>query len=320
MGSLDAPPLDAVFRRKETADAVNERRLAAQVTRGEVERIAPGSYTTARAWASLDPMDRHAQRVWEAASRTAPGTIFSHCSAAALLGIDVFGAWPALVDVSVDRRTGGRSTGRVRRRTRRIDGLDVIPWREHFVTSPAQTVVDLAAALPFVHGVVSADRALWARRRGGQLITPSDLLEAAAVYAGRGARRAMRVAEFASSHSDSVRESQSRVLIDLLGFPTPVLQREFILPSGRKVRSDFCWEEWSHVGEFDGVGKYRDPALLQGRTPEQALIEEKDREDELRRMVRAFSRWRTPQLEEPARLYDILTRAGLPSTRPRPGR
>jgi hypothetical protein len=109
------------------------------------------------------------------------------------------------------------------------------------------------------------------------------------------------------------------VLIAAMGFPEPQLQARFVLSDGREAFTDFFWREQRHIGEFDGVGKYRDPGFLKGRTPEQALLEEKDREDELRRQVLAFSRWRTPALETPRALYDILTRAGLPTSKARPG-
>ena len=89
---------------------------------------------------------------------------------------------------------------------------------------------------------------------------------------------------------------------------------------GRDAFTDFFWRDHSHIGEFDGVGKYRDAELLRGLAPEEALIAEKDREDDLRRQVRAFSRWRTPALGSPRALYDILRGAGLPTSRPRPAR
>jgi hypothetical protein len=319
MSALDEPPLDSVHRRREWADAVNERRLARLVEGGQVVRLAPGSFATAGDWSRLKPIDRHAQRVWEAASRTARGTVFSHWAVAALRGTEVMGRWPDYVDVSVERTSGGRSTGQLRRHTRRLDNLDLEPWGEHFITSSAQTAIDLAAVLPFTEGVVVADRTLWSRRTGGPLATQDELMATAAAFAGRGAVRAWRVAEFASPESDSVGETRSRVGIHRLGFPPPVLQQQFALPSGRLVRSDTYWPEWDHVGEFDGIGKYVDPTILRGRSPRQALIEEKDREDELRRVVRGLSRWRTPQLDRLALLHDILTRAGLPSSRPRPG-
>lgn len=318
--NLLEPPLDRVFRRREAIDEVNEHLLARRVERGELIRVAPGSYATRAAWSGLTPIDRHAQRVWEAAARTAPGTVFSHAAACALWGIDVFGEFGDRVDVSVIRTSGGRTTGNLRRHTRDLNAVDVEPWGRHWITSRSQTVLDMAAALPFTAGVVVADRALWARRKGGVLLGLDDLWRHAEAYRGRGEVRARRVAAFATTQSDSVRESQSRVVINALGFPAPQLQRRFLLPDRREVRTDFSWEDGDHVGEFDGVGKYLDPSILRGRTPAQALIEEKDREDALRRIVRGFSRWRTPHLEQPALLWDILTRAGLPSTRPRPGR
>lgn len=320
MTNLLEPPLDRVLRRRETTDEINEHRLARRLERGELVRVAPGSFATGAAWSGLKPIDRHAQRVWEAAARTAPGTVFSHAAACALWGIDALGDFGERVDISVPRTSGGRTTGNLRRHTRDMASVDVVAWGRHWITTPGQTVLDMAAFFPFPNGVVVADRALWAKRTGDRLLTLDDLRTHAELYRGRGAVRARRVAEFATTESDSVRESHSRVVLFGLGFPAPELQHRFVLPDGRTVRSDFFWREWDHVGEFDGVGKYIDPAILRGRTPAQALIEEKDREDALRRIVRRLSRWRTPQLEQPARLWDILTHAGLPSSRPRPGR
>lgn len=320
MNRLAAPPLDSVFRRREHPDAVNEQRLAAQLVTGAIVRVSPGSFARAGAWAGLSARDRHAQRVWEAAARMSPGAVFSHFAAAALWGLDILGEWPELVDVTVTRGGGGRSTGRIRRRTLSGSDRDTVPWGRHEVTTVAQTVVDIAASVPYIAGLAVADQALWARRRGGALLEARDLRRAAAGHSGRGAVRAAQVAAAATPLADSVRESQSRAHIELLGFPEPELQHEFLLSHGRRARTDFFWRAFGHVGEFDGLDKYRDPELLRGRTPQQALIEEKDREDELRRLVQHFSRWRTPALEHPARLYDILVAAGLPTSRPRPGR
>ena len=93
-----------------------------------------------------------------------------------------------------------------------------------------------------------------------------------------------------------------------MGFPPPELQARFTLSNGRSAFTDFFWREHRHIGEFDGVGKYRDPELLRGRTAEEVLLAEKDREDELRRQVSRFSRWRVPALDQPRLLFDILKR------------
>ena len=111
-----------------------------------------------------------------------------------------------------------------------------------------------------------------------------------------------------------------RALIATMGFPAPELQTRFLMPGGRRAFTDFFWRDHRHIGEFDGEGKYRDPDLLRGRTPEQVLLAEKDREDALRRQCDAFSRWRVPALSSPRLLYDILAGAGLPTSKPRPGR
>ena len=318
---LNAPPIESVFRRREMfGDPVNERRLRRKVDSGDFVRIAPGSFAPSEAWTAVAPIARHAQRVWEAATRLQPGSVYSHFAASAIWGIETLGEWPDAVDVSVARAKGGRSTGGIRRHTRAVELIEVVPWGAHFVTTPVQTALDLAAEQTFLRGVVAADQALWTRRPGGALATSEQMLAGAASYRGRGAARVQRVAEFARSGADSVRETQSRVLIARMGFPQPELQHRFTLPSGRVVYSDFWWPDEKHVGEFDGIGKYLDPELLRGRSPRQALMEEKDREDELRRVVRALARWRTPALDKPALLYDILTATGLRSRLARPAR
>ena len=318
---LSAPPLETVYRRRENdGEPVNDRRLRAHVDSGVLTRIAPGAYVDTTAWQRLSPLARHAQRVWEAAMRVRSGAVFSHWSAAALHGIDILGAWPAGIDVSISDAAGGRSSGTVRRHTREMAVIGTIGWRNHEVTVPLQTAVDLTASLPFVEAVAVADQALWARRVGGALVQRDQLLSAAHSRTGRGSARATRAADFASPLADGVRESQSRVLISTMGFPDPELQARFVLSNGREAFTDFFWRDHRHIGEFDGAGKYLDRALLRGRSPEEVLMAEKDREDELRRQVRAFSRWRLPALRSPRLLYDILSGAGLPTTKRRPGR
>lgn len=318
---IHEPPLTTVFRRRENdGEPINDRRLRRRLDDGEIVRIAPGSFTTRQDWELLTPIARHAQRVWETAARARSHLVFSHHAAAALHGMDTIGPWPARIDVSADLASGGRSSGATRRHGRRLPEVDAVPWQQHSVTTPLQTAVDLMASARFLEGVVAADQALWARRVDGPLVEPSALLDRAHSVVGRGSARAARAADFSTSLADSVRESQSRVLIAAMGFPEPELQARFVLSDGRDAFTDFFWRAQRHVGEFDGAGKYLDPALRQGRTPEQVVLAEKDREDDLRRQVSAVSRWRMPALRSPRALYDILHGAGLPASRPRPAR
>jgi hypothetical protein len=62
----------------------------------------------------------------------------------------------------------------------------------------------------------------------------------------------------------------------------PEPQREIHGLDGRLVaRVDFCWEEQRTVGEFDGKIKYG-RLLKPGQPIEEALFDEKRREDSLR--------------------------------------
>lgn len=303
-------------RRAQPLDYRHVRRRLASET---VVRVAPGAYATASSWESLKPIDRHLVRVREAMERSRGPLVLSHLAAAARWGIDILGSWPERVDTRVERATGGRASGLLRRRTWGIEGIDTTPWEGHFVTTPAQTAVDLAAVLSYTSAVIVMDQVLWARRRGGALATPADIERVLRESApARGIRRIERAFAFATSLSDSVRESQSRVVIAELGFPAPILQHRIRLLDGRWVYPDFYFADFDHAAEFDGVGKYLDPEMLNGRTPSQALVAEKDRADGLARVVSKLSRWRTPALKDPRVLYDILVAAGLPTRRGRP--
>lgn len=308
-----------VRRRSDFAGiGVSERRLRALMKAESVHRVVAGCYVLASEWSRLNPMQRHLVKVLEVADRSRAPQVFMGAAAAAIWSIDRIAAWPDRVEVRIPRASGGRTSGAVRRRALGFEGVDVVEWRGHLVTTPAQTAMDVASDSSFRHGVIAVDQALWARRQGGALTTASELWSVFGQQARRGVARAAEIIRFATPLADSVRESEARVLINLLGFPDPVLQKPFRLPGGEEVRADFYFEDFDHVGEFDGTGKYFDPDLLQGRTPEQALLAEKDRADALRRIVKRVSRWRTPAHRQPADLYDILTADGLPSRRPRP--
>lgn len=320
MQPRDEPPIAIHRRRERDGRPINDRRLARQIERKTYVRVAPGSYVKGDAWRELRPMDRHFVRVIEVMDRARSPRLVSYFAAASAWGIDLIGTWPRAVDILVLRTGGGRSSGEFRRwTTTSLDSIETVDWRGHSITTPAQTALDLARIGAFTTGVIALDQARWARRPGGALTTLADLEAIARVDRRQRGRARVRAAlDFSTSLSDSVRETEGRVLIDRLGFPAPVLQRRFELPSGRKPDVDYYFEDFDHAAEFDGVGKYFDPALRKGRTPEEVLIAEKDRGDEIQRAVRAFSRWRTPAHKDPRLLYDILLGAGLPSRFARP--
>jgi hypothetical protein len=309
----------SLARRAEAPEPIDNRRLARSLASGSWVRVTSGVFVPAAEWDSLAPMERHRVRVREVMRRRRAPVVLGLFSAAALWGIDVLGDWPDLVDVFVSPATGGRSSGAVRRFTRRLDTLETVELEGHRVTSPAQTALDLARVLRFEPAVAAVDQALWAERVGGALTTRDSILHRLDEDRGhRGDVRAARAIAFAESLAANVRESQSRVVINRLGFPRPRLQERRLLLSGRLVFGDLYFPVYDHWCEIDGRTKYTDPAFLRGRTPAEAVIDEKNRENEIRREVRAFSRWEPTDADHPRIIWDILTRAGLPTSVPRP--
>ena len=313
-----ALPLE-VHRRAQSLDAVDNRRLRRAIESGEWYRIAPGSFVLAQEWRRLLPMQRHRVRVLEVLRRLPSSVVISHAAAAALWGIDVLGDWPDRVDTTIDRRSGGRSSGIVRRRVLGLDDVARIPFGRHEITTPAQTALDLARTLPFVRGVSAVDQARWLGRPGGALATFEDIHRLLAASTGhRGDARAGLALAASADLAANARESQSRVVIAQLGFPEPRLQERRVLPDGTEVHGDFYFPQFDHWGELDGNGKYLDAAMRNGRSVAEVVMAEKRRENAIRRLVTGFSRWEPADVDDPRRLYDIPTRDGLPSRLPRP--
>lgn len=308
-----------IRRREQVLLGTNDAALRKFTRDGGLVRIGPGSYARTNPWKKLDPQEQHRLKVLEAADRARGTVVYSHYAAAALWGIRILGTWPERIDVTTDHATGGRSSGTVKRHTRSLGGVEIVELGGLLLTSPAQTVVDLARTMPFADGVVVMDSALRLGRKPAPLTTRDSIARVIDRAHGKaGYRRAGAAADFASGHSGSPAESHSRVWIHLLGFPQPVLQQPFLLPSGRRAFPDFYWRDFDHAGECDGRSKYTDPQFLRGRTAEQAVIDEKNRENELRQVVGRLSRWEPRELYPPRRLYDRLTFDGLPSSKPRP--
>jgi len=312
--------IEVIRRHEQLALGRNDVQFHRDVRKGRLLRIAPGRYVHAAEWEELSHIERHRVRVLEYSQRLHPDTVFSHFAAASLWGIRLLGAWPDSIHVIAPSARGGRSEGHVVRHCTAVDASGITTLDGMRLTTPAQTAVDLARTLPFADAVVAMDSALGSRRRPS--LTSEDAIASTidGLAGRRGRARAVAVSAFATPFSDSPQESHSRVLIHTLGFPRPELQRSFTLPNGLTAEVDFYWDDFKHAGECDGRSKYRDPEFLKGRRPEDVVIAEKNRENQLRRVVGQVSRWEPAELYTPQSFYDHLVRDGLPSTRPRPGR
>lgn len=294
------PPPAPLLR---TADA--ERASRYPHRDASLQRVRPGVYTPREVWDALPEWGRYLLRV-HAYALVRPGVVFSHESAAALLGLPLFGH-PHRVHIFDGRRSRSLVHGDVvahtsadARRSAAVDGLRI--------TTPVDTVADLARALPPALGLAVVDAAIRTFD-----IHPRHVHDTAVSQRSiRGRRRLEWVCEYANGDAESVVESVSRAVIHWYGFPEPLLQAEHRV-AGRRYRSDFCWPEFRVLGEADGWMKYSpdDPAEAAV-----AVRDEKRREDALRRAGWRIARWDYAGALRGDGVYDALRSAGLPPTRP----
>jgi hypothetical protein len=284
--------------------------IARRASRGELVRVARGAFLPAPLWRAADPDGRFRMRVKAIAALSSEDLVLSHASAAALWGLPWLGPWPERIDALASRSYGGHSTRTVCRHVATTDA-DPVVIDGLLVTDLARTVVDLARSRGFTRAVVVGDAALNLKRRD-ELALPVALAadglreEFERSRTGYASSRALDVLGFLDEGSGSPGESVSRVSMWRAGLPTPVLQQSF-----SPWFVDFWWPDCGLIGEFDGESKYRDPRLRGGRSPAQVAIDEKKREDDLRRRSRGFARWGWDVAMSPAAMATRLEQTGL---------
>ena len=239
--------------------------------------------------------------------------VFSHHSAAVLHGLPIASPWPDSVDILTPDARGGSSRRLVRSHKASPDPTAVVVDGMR-VTGLRRTVIDLAAACDFVDGVTVVDAALRRAHTTGSAEAERDALarELQAVGPYRGATRARRAIEFGDHRSESVGESLSRARIAELGFQPPELQVGFAV-GARRYSVDFYWRSVHLIGEFDGRAKYSRSELTKGRSSEQVVWREKQREDSIRAATGArFLRWTWSTALNRNAFAQLLSSSGVP--------
>ena len=275
-----------------------------RVRRKEWTTLRPGAYVRPIELKKLDERQRHLLLISAVAPDIPADAVLSHASAAQLHGIPLWE--PSLRTVQVTRPGSG---GGHRRRTLHtfragLEAADIVTVDGYPVTNPARTVVDLARQLPFEKAVVAADAALHS-----ELTTLEELLKEVAAAARRpGMCKAREVISFAESRAESVGESRSRVIIWRGGLPMPQPQFKVRTGSGNVLaRSDFGWEEFKTVGEFDGAQKYG-RLLTPDEPPGDKIYREKLREDMIRDAGWQVARWTWGELQDGRTVIDRIVR------------
>ena len=284
------------------------------VRAGKFQQLCRSVYLPTHVWTRLSRDEQYRARVHAVARVVRPGAVFSHFSAMALWRLPMVAQWPVLPELLCES-SSGRSRPAYRARLGPLPS-DAVVVDGVQITSVARTVVDVARTALLGTAVAAADAALAGISPGSSLVrflvTRSDLVrELDATNAKKGRARCNTVLELADGASGSPGESVSRVAMHLQGLPMPVLQHEFRDSRGRIGYVDFWWPEYNLIGEFDGLGKYTRDEMLAGKSPAEAVIAEKRREDRLRALGPRVVRWGWETAISPPRLAEVLRGAGL---------
>lgn len=268
-----------------------------------LRRVRAGVYIDRAAWSAFAPWERYRMRVLAvAATWTRP--IFCLESAAALQDLPIFGE-PRFIHLLDSADASWREGDVLVHGTR--DTRTVVEAAGVLMTPPTDTALDLCRVLPPAFALGVADRA-------------GRLCPGAASFGQRGRgqsnRRGIRQLDWIDAHVDpqaeSVGESASRAVIGWLGFERPRTQVSFGY-EGNRDRVDFLFPSNDAIGESDGYGKYdaSDPAAMKRH-----FVQEKRREDRLRRNGHPFARWDWADIMAARPLDRALRAAGLVPLRP----
>lgn len=233
-----------VTRRQLLALGFGRRSIQHRVERGRLFPVSLGVYAVG--WPALNR-----KRQWMAAVLAGgESAVLSHRSAAALWEIGM--ERPDRIDVSVQRRCELRRHG-IRFRGRPSLGAENIVHRDDIpVTSPIQTLVDLATELepvPLERAVNDADKR--------SLVDPETLREELGRYGGQAGVRPLRrlLDRLFFQLSDSDLEIYFRRIVKTAKLPVPLSKQRV-----NNFEVDFFWPELGLVVETDGLRYHRTPS------------------------------------------------------------
>jgi hypothetical protein len=268
------------FRREAIEVGLTDRQIADEVRRGRLVKVRHGTYAFADDWGRLAGVERLATQTRGVVRGLGPVVAASHHSAAALHGMDLWGV--PLETVHVTRLDGG--AGRTESGVTHHEGVclgdEVVSVEGTPAVRPVRAALESASLSDVERGLVTVDSGL---RQG--LFTPSELTaQYELMQSWPGTQHLQLVSRLADGGSGSVGESRSRFLCWSHGLPMPTLQFEVYDGSRLVGVTDFAWEEYGLLGEFDGRVKYG-RYLRPGEDPGDAVFREKRREDEIRRLT-----------------------------------
>lgn len=242
----------------------------------------------------------------------APHSALSHVTAAAQRG------WPLPTALERGPVHVGVEFGAQAPRARglivhelRLQPGDIVEEGGLRITSPERTITDLSAWMCLADLVAMIDYAL----RVGHVTRDSLRREVDADRAHRGVRMLRKAVELTDARSESPRESRLRVIVVMVGLPTPEVNVDIHGPDGRWLcRGDLPYFEWKLLLEYDGVGHLQDTARQRDLRKRNDLTR-----DGWRVLAYGAEAMAVPDalLVE---VWEVLTARGWPAPGPRPPR
>lgn len=291
---------------------VLERRVAA----GTVDSPARGLYVSAGRWEGLKT-DQRTLFLARGLQEQHPEWVFCGPTAAVAYGVDV--SWSLQGNIHVaTTRSGHSPNGTLVHRhpiLREGEGASRIEMVGGLrVTSPERTLFDCLRRADFPRGLGMIDSAL----RAGVVSRDGFASYVESVRDGsRGKDLVRGTLAWADPRSENGGESIARARMLLLGYACPELQVEVpnLVEGGAPFRADYCWVRADGVvilGELDGTDKYVEEEMTRGRSIDEVLSDEKDRESRISLYDVVVMRFRFGLTADPDAFAAHLDRYGVP--------
>ena len=254
--------------------------LCRRVRAGEVTRPYHGLYAAAGYWENLTPPEQslHMARTLTQLHRE---WVFAGIIAAAAYGFEH--QWLLHNgSLTVAAQDHGQYHPTTKLRTLHMSKPDhELPLIQGVrVTDKARTAVDCGLLLEFRFALPIMDSAL------AQGVTIEEI-QSVCANLHRDCSNVFRLLHYATPASENGGESLARATLLEFGFQNPNVQVPFIDPhNSRTYRADFVWflpDRRIIVGEFDGQQKYVDPAMTGGESVADVVLDERERQEGLKR-------------------------------------
>ncbi|HEX4344046.1 MAG TPA: type IV toxin-antitoxin system AbiEi family antitoxin domain-containing protein [Solirubrobacteraceae bacterium] len=242
------------------ACGLDSKAIARRVRDGRLHRVHRGVYAVGHAGLTREG------RFVAAVLACGDGAALSHVAAAALWGMLPWDERHPEVTVA---GTGTRRIAGIRvHRARALHERDVVRRLGIRVTSPARTLLDLAAILP-----PRVLRAAARRAQAEKRVSVRQLVEVVQRSNGHhGAGALMTIATDGPAPTRSVLEDLLLDLLDGAGIPRPEINPSLRL-DGRAVIPDFLWPREGLVVEADGAAWHDDRLSRRDDADRQASLE-----------------------------------------------